>query len=84
MNIVSKRKFNVLLYEKSDKILLLIEALFSGAKLDFYNFEFSLFWYIFKTLQPTSGFPKVGQVASLGAMTDTQRATCNKGVRKGP
>ena len=31
-----------------------------------------------------SGFPKVGQVAPLGAMTDTHGATSSKGVRGGP
>ena len=30
------------------------------------------------------GFLKVGQVALLGAMTDTQGATSSKGVREGP
>ena len=30
-----------------------------------------------------SGFPKVGQVAPLGAMTDIQGATSSKGTRGG-
>ena len=30
-----------------------------------------------------AGFPKVGQSAALGAMTDTQAATSTKGVRWG-
>ena len=43
--------------------------------------------YLFKRLvllESRSGFPKVGQVALLGAMTDTQGATSSKGVRGGP
>ena len=36
------------------------------------------------TLAYSSGFPKVGQMAPLGAMTDIQGATSSKGARGGP
>ena len=42
-------------------------------------------FYQGKILKPTrSGFPNVGQVAPLGAMTNTQGAMSSKGAREGP
>ena len=46
--------------------MLLLEALFNSAKLDFSSLKFSLYCYVFKNQHSTSGFPKVGRTAPGG------------------
>ena len=46
-------------------------------------FLFTYFFIEFTCVGFRTGFPKVGQVVPLGAITDTQGATSSKGVRGG-